>query len=153
MTFHSQEALWDSLTYITSMKEMCDVTFHVGATRQPVYGVKSILSARSRIMFQNILFAQRTAAGQKSSKRDKKKLRSRRKRAEELDDGRVHVDVINYDVTVFSQLVGFLHSGRVKVDEGTALGLYCAATEYEVRDLRAACWDFIVHSEDWETAV
>jgi hypothetical protein len=48
MWFYSKKALWDSLAYVTSMTDMCDVIFHVGPAREPVYGVKSLLSVRSR---------------------------------------------------------------------------------------------------------
>ena len=56
MFYHSTQALWDSLAYITNMTEMCDVVFHVGQTRQPVYGVKCLLSVRSRWLLAHILY-------------------------------------------------------------------------------------------------
>ncbi|XP_070180845.1 serine-enriched protein-like [Littorina saxatilis] len=141
MFYNSTKALWDSLAYITSMPEMCDVIFHVGRTRQPVYGVKSLLSVRSRVMYLRILHAQRTSSA--PQKKSWKKLRHFGNRDVTLNDGKVHIDVADYDATVFSQLIDFLHCGRVTVDVSTALGLFCAASEYQVQDLRTACWDFV----------
>ncbi|KAL8604872.1 hypothetical protein ACOMHN_028500 [Nucella lapillus] len=140
MFFHSARGLWDSLAYITSLTDMCDVVFHVGKTRQPVYGVKSLLSVRSRVMYLKILQAQRSITPI-SSKNSWRSLRHCRD--DVTKDSRIHIDVLDYDVTVFSQLITFLHSGRVTVDEETVLGLYCAAAEHEVADLRRACWDFV----------
>ncbi|XP_076442946.1 uncharacterized protein LOC143281592 [Babylonia areolata] len=142
MFFHSAKGVWDSLAYITSLTDMCDVVFHVGKARHPVYGVKSLLSVRSRVMYLKILAAQRSASASPKSKW--KRLRHRSAADNDvITDGRIHVDVKDYDAQVFSQLVGFLHSGRVTVDADTVLGLYCAAAEYEVADLRTACWDFL----------
>ena len=72
-----------------------------------------------RVMYLRILQAQRsTAATHRSSW--KKLLLSGD--TDVTSGGRVSIDVRDYDVRVFSQLIGFLHSGRVKVDISTALG-------------------------------
>ncbi|XP_041366881.1 uncharacterized protein LOC121381612 [Gigantopelta aegis] len=48
MIFSSTSALCDSLQYILTMPELCDVTFLVGKERAAVHGVKAILATRSR---------------------------------------------------------------------------------------------------------
>jgi len=47
-------SLCDSLKYILSLPELCDVTFHVGPKKIPIHGVKAILGTRSRCVF-NVL--------------------------------------------------------------------------------------------------
>ena len=36
------------LKFLASMPELCDITFLVGDTREPVTGVRAVLAARSR---------------------------------------------------------------------------------------------------------
>ena len=48
MLFSNTSGLCDSLKYIVTMPELCDVMFLVGKDRVPVYGVKAILATRSR---------------------------------------------------------------------------------------------------------
>lgn len=43
------------MKFLASMPELCDVTFLVGDSREPVCAVKAVLAARSRI-FQKLLF-------------------------------------------------------------------------------------------------
>lgn len=44
----NKERLADDLCALSSMPELCDVTFLVGTDRQPICGVRAILAARSR---------------------------------------------------------------------------------------------------------
>lgn len=44
----NKESLAHDLSALSTMPELCDVTFLVGADRQPVCGVRAILAARSR---------------------------------------------------------------------------------------------------------
>lgn len=44
----NKERLAQDLSALSSMPELCDVTFLVGEDRQPVCGVRAILAARSR---------------------------------------------------------------------------------------------------------
>ena len=44
----NKERLAQDLSVLSSMPELCDVTFLVGSDRQPVCGVRAILAARSR---------------------------------------------------------------------------------------------------------
>lgn len=46
--YTNKERLALDLTALSSMPELCDVTFLVGEDRQPVCGVRAILAARSR---------------------------------------------------------------------------------------------------------
>ena len=46
--FDNKSGLAEDLKFLASMPELCDVTFLVGETREPVCGVRAILAARSR---------------------------------------------------------------------------------------------------------
>lgn len=46
--FENKSGLAEDLKFLASMPELCDVTFLVGETREPVCGVRAILAARSR---------------------------------------------------------------------------------------------------------
>lgn len=46
--FDNKAGLAEDLKFLASMPELCDVTFLVGAKKEPVCGVKAILAARSR---------------------------------------------------------------------------------------------------------
>ena len=46
--FENKSGLSDDMRFLASMPELCDVTFLVGETREPVCAVKAVLGARSR---------------------------------------------------------------------------------------------------------
>ena len=46
--FENKSGLADDMRFLASMPELCDVTFLVGDTREPVCGVKAVLAARSK---------------------------------------------------------------------------------------------------------
>ena len=46
--FENKTGLSEDMKFLASMPEMCDVTFLVGETREPVCAVKAVLAARSR---------------------------------------------------------------------------------------------------------
>lgn len=48
-TFENKSGLADDMKFLASMPELCDVTFLVGDTREPVCAVKAVLAARSRL--------------------------------------------------------------------------------------------------------
>ena len=50
--------LGEDMKFLASLPELCDITFLVGETREPVCAVKSVLAARSRV-FNKILFGNR----------------------------------------------------------------------------------------------
>lgn len=47
-TFENKSGLAEDMKFLASMPELCDVTFLVGDTREPVCAVKAVLAARSR---------------------------------------------------------------------------------------------------------
>lgn len=49
-TFENKTGLADDMKFLASMPELCDVTFLVGDTREPVCAVKAVLAARSRFV-------------------------------------------------------------------------------------------------------
>lgn len=51
--------LGEDMKYLACLPELCDITFLVGETREPVCAVKSVLAARSRV-FHKILFGNRS---------------------------------------------------------------------------------------------
>ncbi len=46
--FENKAGLSDDMRFLASMPELCDITFLVGETREPVCAVKAVLGARSR---------------------------------------------------------------------------------------------------------
>jgi hypothetical protein len=48
--FEYKGGLADDLKFLAAIPEVCDVTFLVGETREPVCAVKAILAARSRLV-------------------------------------------------------------------------------------------------------
>lgn len=49
-TFENKSGLAEDMKFLASMPELCDVTFLVGDTREPVCAVKAVLAARSRFV-------------------------------------------------------------------------------------------------------
>lgn len=52
-TFENKTGLADDMKFLASIPELCDVTFLVGDTREPVCAVKAVLAARSRFVSRN----------------------------------------------------------------------------------------------------
>jgi hypothetical protein len=52
-TFENKSGLAEDMKFLASMPELCDVTFLVGDTREPVCAVKAVLAARSRSVIAN----------------------------------------------------------------------------------------------------
>ena len=46
--FENKSGSAEDMRFLASMPELCDVTFLVGDTREPVCGVKAVLAARSK---------------------------------------------------------------------------------------------------------
>ncbi|KAI1304102.1 Serine-enriched protein [Halotydeus destructor] len=53
--YDNKSGLGDDMKFLASMPELCDVTFLVGETREPVCAVKAILACRSRV-FHKLLY-------------------------------------------------------------------------------------------------
>lgn len=119
--FKSTKSLCDNLKYILSMPELCDVTFHVGCNKVPIHGVKAILGTRSKIFYQLILEHQRTT----------------------LLPGPLVIPVKKYSPEVFKKLIEFVHCGTADIALESVAGLYCAAEQFELNDLRNACLDYV----------
>ncbi|XP_074595418.1 speckle type BTB/POZ protein [Brevipalpus obovatus] len=54
--YENKTGLADDMKFLASMPELCDVTFLVGETREPVCAVRSVLAARSRT-FHKMLYS------------------------------------------------------------------------------------------------
>lgn len=54
-TFENKTGLAEDMKFLASMPELCDITFLVGDTREPVCAVKAVLAARSRV-FHKMLY-------------------------------------------------------------------------------------------------
>ena len=46
--FENKTGLAEDMKFLASIPELCDITFLVGDTREPVCGVRAVLAARSR---------------------------------------------------------------------------------------------------------
>lgn len=46
--FENKTGLCEDMKFLASIPELCDITFLVGDTREPVCGVRAVLAARSR---------------------------------------------------------------------------------------------------------
>lgn len=54
--FENKAGLAEDMKFLASMPELCDVTFLVGDTKEPICAVKAVLAARSRfVLFQIII--------------------------------------------------------------------------------------------------
>lgn len=67
-TFENKSGLAEDMKFLASMPELCDVTFLVGDTREPVCAVKAVLAARSRV-FHKMLYQVSRASSTKRSLR------------------------------------------------------------------------------------
>ncbi|OWF45718.1 serine-enriched protein-like [Mizuhopecten yessoensis] len=139
MSYKSTKALCEHLKYIVSMPELCDVTFLVGPTKVPVYGVKAILGTRSRVLYQLILNQQHQAEAERSTFKKFRKSSSK---------SRVVIEVNKYEPEDFRMLMQFVHCGSVDIGIHNVAGLLCGAYQFGLEDLRSACWDFVRRSLD-----
>ncbi|CAG2108508.1 unnamed protein product, partial [Medioppia subpectinata] len=56
--YENRTGLAEDMKFLASMPELCDITFLVGETREPVCAVKAVLAARSRV-FHKLLYGQK----------------------------------------------------------------------------------------------
>ena len=47
--FENKTGLAEDMKFLASIPELCDITFLVGDTREPVCAVRAVLAARSRL--------------------------------------------------------------------------------------------------------
>ncbi|GAB6024620.1 hypothetical protein CHUAL_009763 [Chamberlinius hualienensis] len=158
--FENKSGLADDMKFLASMPELCDVTFLVGETREPVCAVKAVLAARSRV-FHKMLFgnAQQQPApaqapkGKKESAVKDTKLKLFMKRSSEptlalpgpFQPQLAHQTLIvdEFEPDVFRQLIEYIHTGCVTLQARTLLGVMNAADYYSLDELRKACLGFI----------
>ncbi|XP_063423660.1 serine-enriched protein-like [Mytilus trossulus] len=128
--------LIDNIRYILSMPDLCDVVFIVGPQRVPVYGLKAILSTRSRLFF--VMFLKHSKEAMKQKKKMKKTKHTKPEQSNTLT-----FTIDNYDADIFRTFLLFVHCGTVEIEPPTVTGLLCLATEFDIPDLRSSCWEFI----------
>ncbi|VDI82329.1 Hypothetical predicted protein [Mytilus galloprovincialis] len=140
MIYRNTQILTEQLKVISSIPELCDVTFEVGSDKVKVHGVKAILGTRSRVLYNLILKKQKEAEFQrKADKKDKKKKTS-------VKSDKVTIVVKKYEPEDFKKIIQFIHSGSVDINSSCVAGLLCGASQFGLDDLERACWDFVNHS-------
>ncbi|XP_013774684.1 serine-enriched protein-like [Limulus polyphemus] len=156
--FENKSGLAEDMKFLASMPELCDVTFLVGETREPVCAVKAVLAARSKV-FHKMLYGQRQQQPVREpspKKRDSikdTKLRLFLKRSSEpnitvqapppVASGHQTLIVEEFEPDVFRQLIEYIHTGCVMLQARTLLGLMNAADYYGLEELRRACMGFV----------
>ncbi|CRL04074.1 CLUMA_CG017186, isoform A [Clunio marinus] len=150
--FENKSGLAEDLKFLASMPELCDVTFLVGETREPVCAVRAILASRSRV-FQKMLYQQPSPQQPKKNKdqpqRETNKLRLFLKRSSEpllnLQNAAQQVKLIieEFEPDVFRQLIEYIHTGQVCLQPRTLLGVMNASDYYGLEELRRACSGFV----------
>ncbi|CAG7724541.1 unnamed protein product [Allacma fusca] len=166
-TFENKTGLAEDMKFLASMPELCDVTFLVGDTREPVCAVKAVLAARSRVFFK-ILYQAPSPQRKKDPPQKENKLRLFLKRSSEpllnmqntqssrpsrgfqqqlstISEPQQHQTLIieEFEPDVFRQLIEYIHTGYVTLQPRTLLGVMNAADYYGLEELRKACVGFV----------
>ncbi|CAH0564204.1 unnamed protein product [Brassicogethes aeneus] len=153
-TFENKTGLAEDMKFLASMPELCDVTFLVGDTREPVCAVKAVLAARSRV-FHKMLYSAPSPQRKKDPPPRENKLRLFLKRSSEpllnLQNAsqqphqQQHQTLIieEFEPDVFRQLIEYIHTGCVTLQPRTLLGVMNAADYYGLDELRRACAGFV----------
>ncbi|XP_046677794.1 serine-enriched protein isoform X3 [Homalodisca vitripennis] len=165
-TFENKTGLAEDMKFLASMPELCDVTFLVGETREPVCAVKAVLAARSRV-FHKMLYQAPSPQRKKEAPPKENKLRQFLKRSSEPllnlqntaaqrsyaqqltpiqePTGHQHATLIieEFEPDVFRQLIEYIHTGCVTLQPRTLLGVMNAADYYGLDELRRACHGFV----------
>ncbi|XP_045477398.1 serine-enriched protein isoform X1 [Harmonia axyridis] len=153
-TFENKTGLAEDMKFLASMPELCDVTFLVGDTREPVCAVKAVLAARSRV-FHKMLYQAPSPQRKKEPQPRENKLRLFLKRSSEpllnlqnasqQPTSQQHQTLIieEFEPDVFRQLIEYIHTGCVTLQPRTLLGVMNAADYYGLDELRRACAGFV----------
>ncbi|XP_060522476.1 serine-enriched protein isoform X1 [Cylas formicarius] len=165
-TFENKTGLAEDMKFLASMPELCDVTFLVGETREPVCAVKAVLAARSRV-FHKMLYQAPSPQRKKEPPPRENKLRLFLKRSSEPllnlqnasqqrgftqqlapiqePQSQQHQTLIieEFEPDVFRQLIEYIHTGCVTLQPRTLLGVMNAADYYGLDELRRACAGFV----------
>ncbi|XP_073970508.1 speckle type BTB/POZ protein isoform X5 [Rhodnius prolixus] len=166
-TFENKTGLAEDMKFLASMPELCDVTFLVGDTREPVCAVKAVLAARSRV-FHKMLYQAPSPQRKKEAPPKENKLRLFLKRSsepllnlqnaaaqrsgytqqlasiQEPSSNQHHTLIIEeFEPDVFRQLIEYIHTGCVTLQPRTLLGVMNAADYYGLDELRRACAGFV----------
>nr|NP_001261029.1 gprs, isoform C [Drosophila melanogaster]AGB93561.1 gprs, isoform C [Drosophila melanogaster] len=153
-TFENKTGLAEDMKFLASMPELCDVTFLVGDTREPVCAVKAVLASRSRV-FAKMLYAAPSPQRKRETSTKENKLRLFLKRSSEpllnlqnaaqQPSGQQHQTLIieEFEPDVFRQLIEYIHTGCVTLQPRTLLGVMNAADYYGLEELRRACAGFV----------
>ncbi|KPJ20142.1 Serine-enriched protein [Papilio machaon] len=166
-TFENKSGLAEDMKFLASMPELCDVTFLVGDTREPVCAVKAVLASRSRV-FQKMLYQAPSPQRKKEPAPRENKLRLFLKRSSEPllnlqnaaqqrstfaqqlapiqePSSQQHQTLIieEFEPDVFRQLIEYIHTGCVTLQPRTLLGVMNAADYYGLDELRRACAGFV----------
>ncbi|OAD60263.1 Serine-enriched protein [Eufriesea mexicana] len=163
--FENKIGLAEDMKFLASMPELCDVTFLVGETKEPICAVKAILAARSRV-FQKMFYQAPSPQRKKDPPPKENKIRLFLKRSSEpllnlqnaaqqrsgfaqqlapIQEPNLHQTVIieEFEPDVFRQLIEYIHTGCVTLQPRTLLGLMNAADFYGLEQLRKACTGFV----------
>nr|XP_012219819.1 PREDICTED: serine-enriched protein isoform X3 [Linepithema humile] len=153
-TFENKTGLAEDMKFLASMPELCDVTFLVGDTREPVCAVKAVLAARSRV-FHKMLYQTPSPQRKKEPPQRENKIRLFLKRssepllnlqnaAQQPQSNQHHTLIIEeFEPDVFRQLIEYIHTGCVTLQPRTLLGVMNAADYYGLDELRRACAGFV----------
>ncbi|KAK9296025.1 hypothetical protein QLX08_009833 [Tetragonisca angustula] len=150
--FENKSGLAEDMKFLASMPELCDVTFLVGDTKEPICAVKAVLAARSRV-FQKMFYQAPSPQRKKDPPPKENKIRLFLKRSSEpllnmqnaaQQPNQHHTVIIEeFEPDVFRQLIEYIHTGCVTLQPRTLLGLMNAADYYGLEQLRKACTGFV----------
>ncbi|KAF3428679.1 hypothetical protein E2986_05137 [Frieseomelitta varia] len=158
--FENKSGLAEDMKFLASMPELCDVTFLVGDTKEPICAVKAVLAARSRFVsrltlpvFQKMFYQAPSPQRKKDPPPKENKIRLFLKRSSEpllnmqnaaQQPNQHHTVIIEeFEPDVFRQLIEYIHTGCVTLQPRTLLGLMNAADYYGLEQLRKACTGFV----------
>ncbi|XP_018907749.1 serine-enriched protein isoform X2 [Bemisia tabaci] len=149
--FENKSGLAEDMKFLASMPELCDITFLVGDSREPVCAVKAVLAARSRV-FYKILYQAPSPQRKKDSteklrlflKRRSEPLLNSQSSTSQPQPHQHQTQIIEeFEPDVFRQLIEYIHTGCVTLQPRTLLGVMNAADYYGLDELRRACFGFV----------